>query len=299
MNAQISTKVAFFINKKAGAFKKRNIIHSINKHLRKDYTPLFIETYDIKEAESNIQQLLQEKIKLFVAVGGDGSINLLAKHLLNKEATLGIIPTGSGNGLARHLHIPLTIKAAMEVINRNSIISIDVGLIDNHPFFCAAGIGFDAHIIRYFHESKTRGLLTYGYLALREFFRFKTNKYTLEINEEKIEKHAFLITFANSGQYGNNAFIAPKANIQDEKIDVCILKPFPFYKIPNIAWRLFNRTIHHSNYWEGYQAEKVFIYLNTNTASIHFDGEPGTVNTRLEIKTLNKALKVLTNKNFT
>jgi diacylglycerol kinase (ATP) len=245
------------------------------------------------EATEIVKKKLLENFRYFVAVGGDGTVNEIAKTLINTDAILGILPIGSGNGLARHLQIPLQPAKAIKIINTQKIQAIDYGLINNTPFFCTCGVGFDALIGEKFSLCKGRGLSNYVKTALLEYFNYKPETYQITIdNERKIMRPAFLITFANGSQYGNNAYIAPNADIADGKLDICILSPFRMYKIPEIGIRLFAKNIDKSSHMHCERASNITLERALEGV-VHFDGEPCRMGKKLEISLINKGLNVI------
>ena len=213
--------------------------------------------------------------------------------MINTQAILGIIPVGSGNGLARHLKIPLQPKEAIQVINNLNIRAIDYGVINQRPFFCTCGVGFDALVGEKFDQNKKRGLSSYIKTIISEFFNYQPDKYQIAINnQEKKEHRAFLITFANASQYGNNALIAPKADICDGKLDLCILSPFPFYKAPFIGIRLFSGNIDKSQHIKHQQATEIYVE-RASEGIIHIDGETCHLGKELNISLISSGLKIL------
>ena len=213
--------------------------------------------------------------------------------LINTQAVLGIIPVGSGNGLARHLKIPLDPTKAIKVINHLNIKAIDYGLINDIPFFCTCGVGFDALIGEKFDQNKRRGLISYVKTVISEFFSFQPETYKITINNQQKSDHkAFLITFANASQYGNNALIAPKADIYDGNLDICILSPFPFYKALLIGIRLFSGNIDKSQRMTYHRASKIYVE-RASQAIIHIDGETRHPGKNLNISLITKGLNIL------
>jgi diacylglycerol kinase family enzyme len=245
------------------------------------------------EATEIVRQKLIENYRYFVAVGGDGTVNEIAKSLINTKGILGIIPVGSGNGLARHLKIPLQPQKALQVINNLKYQAIDYGLINNNPFFCTCGVGFDALIGEKFAQCKGRGLSNYVKTTISEYFNYKPEIYQITIdNEQTISLPAFLITFANASQYGNNAYIAPNADISDGKLDICILSPFKLFKAPGIGIQLFSKSIDKSRLMRSERASHV-ILERMSEGVVHFDGEPHRMGKQIEIFLINNGLKII------
>jgi YegS/Rv2252/BmrU family lipid kinase len=175
-------------------------------------------------AEQLARQAAAAGCRVVVAVGGDGTVNEVARGLLGTAAALGIVPRGSGNGLARHLRIPLDLPGAVRRACQPTFQRIDAGEINGRPFFCTAGLGFDAHVSKMFARAGTRGLSTYVKVALREYRRYRPVPVQVTLQGQKLfDTHCYVLAFANAAQYGNNAYIAPRANIQDGLLDVCLI----------------------------------------------------------------------------
>jgi diacylglycerol kinase (ATP) len=186
--------------------------------------------------------------QVVVAVGGDGTVNEVAAGLLGTQAALGIVARGSGNGLARHLHVPLDPAAALRHLLKGARTTIDAGRINGKPFFCTAGVGFDGHISREFAKSTERGLATYAKLLFSEFSKYRPTSGVLTYDEAAglapFELHQlFVLTFANAAQYGNNAYIAPMADIRDGVLDACVLRRPSWLGAMGIAAGMMTRTL--------------------------------------------------------
>ena len=285
--------ICFIINPISGTQKKDawpDIIHRTIDTSRFDVRIFFTERsgHAFKLASWQIE----EGVSYIVAVGGDGTVNEVARAVRDTRAVMGIVPCGSGNGLARHLHIPLKLTDALKLINKASVVSIDYGLVNDHPFFCTFGVGFDAHISHAFAMSKKRGVMTYLSIIIREFFSYRSRKYKLNIDGDKFKTRAMMVTVANSEQYGNNGFISPHADITDGLLDVCIVRPFPKYLAARLAFRFLRKKIHKSSYYQMIKGEKIVIKRKYE-GPVHLDGEPYTMEKKLKIKTVPKGLKVL------
>ena len=238
------------------------------------------------------QTALVNNADIIVVAGGDGTINETAAVLINSNIKLGIIPTGSGNGLARHLGIPLNVKKAILVIRKMKTLNIDAGTVNDRPFFCTAGMGFDAYIGNEFMNGKSRGLYGYANHVLREYFRYKSSSYSVGINGSVINHKAFIITIANAGQYGNNAFIAPEADITDGYLNLCVVRNFPKLKGLGMSLKLFAKTISKSPYYSDEKVQKVIIG-STEKGFYHLDGEIFPFETNLEVGILPQCLEVI------
>lgn len=174
--------------------------------------------------------------RVVVAVGGDGTVNEVARGLLGTGAALGIVPRGSGNGLARHLRLPLDLPGAVRRACQPTFQRIDAGRINGHWFFCTAGLGFDAHVSKMFARAGTRGLSTYVKVALREYRRYRPTPVQVQLeNAVLLDTHCYVLAFANAAQYGNNAYIAPRADIQDGLLDVCLIDALPMLRAVRVG----------------------------------------------------------------
>jgi diacylglycerol kinase (ATP) len=211
--------------------------------------------------------------------------------LINTSTALAILPAGSGNGLARHLNIPLSLDKAMQVINRSHSISIDTVKINEERYLGMAGVGFDAHIGWEFARFGKRGFKSYINVFLREYPKYRPADYTLWLDGKELKRKALLISFANGSQYGNNAAIAPGADLTDGLIDVCILRDFHLGNVPGLAWRLFNKRMQGSRFLETIRAKEVIVHQEAETA--HIDGEPVLLGKEIKIKVDPLSLKVI------
>ena len=285
-------KIGFIINPTSGTKSKDilpGLIHEILDETR--FEPKIKFTEFAGHGSKIARKMVKEGFDIVVAVGGDGTINEIAQALIHTNTALGIIPSGSGNGLARHLQIPLDFRGSIALLNTCRISEIDYGTANDIVFVCPCGVGFDAHVGNQFAQSKTRGFITYLKSIFGEFMKYKPKKYRFKTKDNKFTKRAFLVTFANASQYGNNAFIAPDANIQDGKLDICILQPFPAYKAVAIGWRLMNKKINESQNVTILRTDEVSIKRKRRDV-FHFDGEPCMMKKKITVKAHHRVLKV-------
>jgi len=288
-------KVAFIMNPISGTISKAGIPQLIENKLDKN---LF--DYEIRETEraghaTEIAAELAEKgVDLVMAVGGDGTVNEVGRALINTETAMGIIPCGSGNGLARHLMLPMELGKAIQVINRYEIHDLDYGTINGMPFFCTCGMGFDAFISMKFAEAGKRGLATYVENVLKEGLKYEPETY--EIEDETGTKHykAFLISAANASQYGNNAYIAPQASMSDGLLDVIIMEPFDVLEAPQISIDMFNKTLDKNSKIKTFKAKSLHVHRK-EPGWIHYDGDPVMTDADIDIQLHDKGIKVLVN----
>ena len=285
-------RIAFVVNPNSGPKKKENIVDVIEKTMS-GKTPFDIFVWKDKNNFEEIrQQITSGKYTTVVAVGGDGTVNEVAKNVANTNIILGIIPRGSGNGLARTLGIPQKAVEAIKRVETGKVKTIDHGFINGRFFSCAAGIGFDAHICELFAGSKTRGLMSYVTISLKQFLSYRAKEYTIQTNNETFKTKAFLIAFANAGQYGNDFYIAPQAKMDDGLIDIVILKPFNVFSACDIFVKVLSKKAHKAKSIVTFSA-KEFKIKNESSTAIHFDGEPGAVETEIEVRINPQSLKVI------
>ena len=286
-------KIAFIVNPISGGRSKNGFEEMVRKSLNlSNFDPIISYSEKPGHASDLAKEALAQNIKKIIAVGGDGTVNEVAKMLINSDAALGIIPFGSGNGLARHMGISVDPAKAIEQLNSATIKINDAGVINGMPFFCTSGMGFDAHIGKIFATLKGRGFIGYVKAVLKEFASYKPQQYKLIVNGVATTKNAFLITFANASQYGNNAYIAPQADVADGKLDVCILKPFPVYSMPALALRVFNKTADKSSFMETMKGTEITIERESS-GPIHLDGEPFETGKEIKIEIIPACLKIL------
>lgn len=219
--------ILFIVNPISGTQGKEAIVKWIERLTDcSKYNYRICRTQYAGHAYELADEAAKKGIDIVVAIGGDGTINEVGRALIDTRTALGIIPCGSGNGLARHLGIPMDVRKAIQLINEGYSECIDYGKIDGHPFFCTCGVGFDAFVSLKFANSGKRGPLTYLENMLHESLTYKPEVYTIENSEGTMQRKAFLIACANASQYGNNAYIAPQASLTDGLMDITILEPF-------------------------------------------------------------------------
>lgn len=287
-------KIIFIINPVSGKRSKKNIPELIKNTFASQEDYKIIYTKFSGEATQIVKKYLNKGFLKFIAVGGDGTVNEVASAIVETDAILGIIPIGSGNGLARHLKIPLKPLKALNLIKQGNNSKIDYGKINDRKFFCTTGIGFDAHIGHVFSKLEGRGFSNYLKATLSEFRTYQPERYEISMNGTTIMRDALLITFANASQYGNNVHIAPNADIKDGKLEVAIMRSFPMINAPSIGARLFLKNIDKSHYLETYKCKNVIVKRKTPDV-VHFDGEPGEMGEILNIKVVPEGLNVFVN----
>ena len=269
-------KIIFIVNPISGHHNKNhfpNLVESSIDKNKYDYTIVFTEYAN--HATELTMKAIEDGYEYIAAVGGDGTINEVAKCMIGKEQTLVIIPFGSGNGLARHLGLPFKVeKLIKEVINNGKKYKIDTATMNGVPFISLAGIGFDAMIADYFAKDENRGFLTYAKLITEKYPNYRQKEYTLIMDDKTtIECKPFFVTFANSSQFGYNAEISPKASVQDGFLDVCIFKKPNILEVPIVATYFLAKQIDKSNFIDIYKAKKIQVIRKVDEVA-NVDGEP-------------------------
>ena len=286
-------KIAFIINPISGTQSKEQILKWLDEKLDKErYAQEVIYTERAGHAVEIAAQKAQEDAHAVIAIGGDGTINEIARSLVHTKTALGIIPCGSGNGLARHLQIPMEPKKAIDIINDGLIDIIDYGKINDVPFFCTCGVGFDAFVSLQFSKAGRRGPLTYLEKTLLESLKYRPETYELEMDGSTLRYKAFLIACGNASQYGNNAYIAPQATLNDGLLDVTILEPFTVLDVPSLSFQLFNKTIDQNSRIKTFRCQTLRIH-RSKPGVVHFDGDPMMMGENVDVKIMKNGLQVI------
>ena len=288
-------QIVFIMNPISGTISKAGIPHIIEANLDKekfDYT--IRETQYAGHASVIAEEAKDEKADIVVAVGGDGTVNEVARAIVQSDTALAILPCGSGNGLARHLMLPMNIKGAIRIINQCEIHCLDYGTINNIPFFCTCGMGFDAFISMKFAMSGKRGPISYVENVLKEGLKYKPETYEIEDETGTKRYKAFLISCANASQYGNDAYIAPQASMSDGLMDVIIMEPFDVLEAPQISIDMFNKTLNKNSKIKTFKTKKIHIHRD-RPGVIHYDGDPLMMGEDIDIELIAKGIKILVN----
>ena len=290
--------IAFIINPISGTLNKRRIPKIIDKLLDKEqWMPDIVFTEYKGHGIELARHYAALGFNAVVAVGGDGTVNEVASGLRGTNTALGVIPIGSGNGFARHMGTPLRTTNAVEALNNMTPVRCDYGLANDHPFFATCGTGFDASISEEFQKAGTRGFRTYFEKIVKNIFTYEPENYKLEGEGIDIEGKAFLVTIANCSQWGASAVIAPKASIQDGKLDVVFCSPFPLILAPGLALGLFTKTIDQGIHVTSLKTKEVTLFRD-NAGPFHIDGDPVEMGTEIHIHVVEDGLWVLAPKRF-
>jgi diacylglycerol kinase (ATP) len=237
-------------------------------------------------------QALADGCELIVAVGGDGTMNEVAGCLVNTPATFGLIACGSGNGLGRHLGMHGSVQHSLEILRTGKPRLIDSGVADEHPFFCIAGMGFEADVSARFNKLKGRGFLRYITTAAQLWRRQAPLECWIEHEGQRIPTRAFTLAVANSDQYGNNAIIAPGARVDDGRLDLTAIPPVGMLRAGSMLLRLFTASIGRAPGVLRLQAPQ-FVIERASPGLIHTDGETHQAGTRVEFAIRPNSLRVL------
>ncbi|MDQ1148461.1 diacylglycerol/lipid kinase family protein [Sphingobacterium zeae] len=286
-------QILFVINPISGGKHKTSFKKQVLDVLDlQKFDPTFQQTARPNHAYEIGLKAIEEGYDAVIAVGGDGTINELGSALVGSGIPLGIIPEGSGNGLALYLGVPMNEAAAIRRINRFESIEVDCGVINERRFFNIAGLGFDASVSENFANENIRGPLGYMKSVFNVLSKYQPAHYKLTIDGKVYERQAFMISVANSPQYGNNAYIAPQASVNDGILDVCIVHKFPLYILPKMIFHLFNKSADQSNYVEIIPGKNIQIEVD-KISPVHVDGEPIELGDKLDISIMPKALKII------
>ena len=285
-------KILFIVNPVSGYGRQKNITRYIPEYIDHDRFDVHVEFSCYKgHAKEIAADAASRDFDYVIAVGGDGTINEVATALVGTDVSMGIIPVGSGNGLARHLNIPIGLRKGLQFLNDAKPVSVDSVIMNGKVFFNVSGVGFDAHIARIFEGMPARGVVSYTYAVFREFLAYKERKYVISCQGKTVERDAMMVTFANSCQFGNNAFIAPGASLKDGKLEVVVLKKPRLYQIPFVLYRLFNNKIESSSIYERFSCKECIVEHHEDVA--HLDGEPIDTDESIVLEVLPQSLNIL------
>lgn len=286
-------KLRFIINPISGLRDNSKIAELVkeNLNLNKFQYDLFY-TERKKHAIELSQKAVEEKIDVVIAVGGDGTLNECAQAIIGTQTALSVIPRGSGNGFAHHLNIEQDVINCIKNLNKSTISKVDSCTANGKPFVNVSGIGFDAHIAHLFSKVTIRGFSSYIKLVLKECILYPSKEYIIKFDNQQRKVNAFMISWANSSQFGNNAVISPESKIDDGYFEICIIKKLPRILIPIILFRLFNKSIQRSKYIEIIKCKEAQILCDDGRS--HLDGETYNLGSEINIKINPLSLKIFT-----
>jgi diacylglycerol kinase (ATP) len=290
-SAATLVKALFLVNERSGrrrAFDVSQLIRRATEH----WSVEIVACGRKEDVDALVDRAEADGVEIVFAVGGDGTVHETAKRLIGRRPALGVLPIGSGNGFARHIGLPVDPEAALLSCRGGRIVTIDTATVNDHPFIGVMGIGFDALIADRFATSNARGLETYVREGLRAFAGFEAEEYEVSIANETIRQRAFVVAVANSGQYGNNARVAPLASLQDGLLDVVIVQESSFLDAPLLLARLFTGSFHRSGGVRTLQATELTI-RRSQAGPAHLDGEPVTLPEELHVRVQPMSLRLL------
>ena len=289
--------IAFIVNPISGTKSKSRLAKLIRESLDlQQFAPTVVVTEYAGHATQLAQQFALQDYYAVVAVGGDGTINEVASGLIGSQTALGIVPNGSGNGFARHLDISTRMNRAVEMLNNSEPILVDYGMVNDKPFFSTCGVGFDAVVATNFSDTE-RGLKGYMQTILKDLFQYKPERYHIEGEGIDLTTTAFLVNFANASQWGYDAYIAPKASVQDGWLDIAVVSEFPMVIAAGLALRLFTKTIDEMVHMNMLRAKELTL-TREDEGIMQIDGTPVMMPATLHVKIVEDGLKVLVKKRF-
>jgi diacylglycerol kinase (ATP) len=283
-------KALYIINERSGVKRSYDVAELIRRESPFDHQ--IVACANKQDLDAIMDRAESESIDVVFAVGGDGTVHETAKRLIGRSPALGVLPIGSGNGFARHIGLSPDPAIALRSCRGGRIVTIDTATVNDHPFLGVMGIGFDAVIADRFAASSVRGLQTYVREGLSAFMQFKAEEYQVTANGTTTTKCAFVIAVANSGQYGNNARIAPLASLQDGLLDLVIVDDTHFIDAAFLIARLFSGSFHRAAGVTSVQTTEVTI-RRPNAGPAHLDGEPIALGEELHVRVVPQSLRLL------
>lgn len=283
-------RITFIVNPISGGRDKQNVLAAIGRYL--DLSGCTYEVLPTRRAGDGTDLARESRSDIVVAVGGDGTVSEVARGLLGTDKVLGIIPCGSGDGLALHLGISRDPAQAVKTLNQGCVARIDVGQMDGSPFFCTAGVGLDAAVSLDFAQSRKRGLNTYITTAWEDWKHRSPGNYVIETDTGSWAGKALFVTVCNANQWGNQAQIAPKASLCDGLLDVTVVQPFSTLEIPDLAARLMAGKADTSRHVLTFRGSRVRVHRD-HPGAAHRDGDPFEAGTDLNLSILPGALQVV------
>lgn len=287
-------RALLIINPVSGTSRKEGLESRVSERL--NHAGIIVDTQRTMaagDATAFAGEAVEKGYDMVLAAGGDGTVNETANALCDTGVTFGIIPCGSGNGLARHLNIPVDVRAALDIIADGRSEICDHGEVNGRNFFCTFGMGFDAAVSRKFAGSKRRGKLTYLSNTFKEYISYKPDEYVISANGQVITERAFVVAVCNASQYGNNAYIAPQASITDGLLDVTIIHYGNLLTTALVGLDLMNGSIERNMLIHAFRASSLTIE-RAETGPVHIDGEPMAMGRTLDVTCHPRSLKIFT-----
>jgi YegS/Rv2252/BmrU family lipid kinase len=290
-------KILIIINRKAGTDREKRLEDVIREILPEPaFSVQITHLAYLGHGTHLAQEAVQQGVDTVVAVGGDGSINEIAQGLTGTSTALAVIPLGSGNGLARALKIPLDVRKALQLIANNKRDAIDVGYANEHMFLSNAGVGFDALIADKFRHTQKRGLWGYAKLVIKSFREYKGHSYTIDIDGNKLNRPAFLLSVANGNQMGYEFKLAPDASLFDGMLDVCVVRPVSFLGLLPLSIYSLLGTVHKTKYMTHVRGQDITI-RSPQLAYLQVDGDAVSAgdNGEIHFRVVKGAIQMIVN----
>jgi len=288
-------RVLFIVNPKSG----EKLLRWINSQGLRILRSRFLEMDVIQTQYAGHAPLIVEEnldnYDIFVAVGGDGTANEVAGKLIGTDKIFSILPSGSGNGCARELKLPPLGLGVINLLVKGVTKKMDVIYVNGRHSINVSGIGYDSIIAKRFNKGESRGFFNYALIILRSFFFYKPHDYHFFVDGKEVNTQAFLICFANTRQFGNNALIAPNAKHDDGLIEVVVVKPFPKWYSLRLALLVMTGQTNRSRYVSTYQCKEI-IFDSKHVSWFHIDGDPVRLRGPVTISIQPQAIRVFDTK---
>lgn len=286
-------RLLFIVNPISGLGLGKELPEKIKKmpeYDNVDYDIVFTE-YAGHARELVAEARAAAKYSHIVAVGGDGTVNEVGGALCGSDIAFAVVSLGSGNGFARHLGYSIFMAKALKQVLTEQYAQIDVLQINDKHSLNVSGVGFDAEVAHEFNHLKLRGVLSYIYAAIKLWFRYPEKKYKITSQGKVMKVSCFILSFANSSQYGNNAFIAPHASVRDGLMDLCILKRPAFWEIIWFLLFFISSKVYKLSYYKEIQCEEAIVEGDIHR--VHVDGDAYIMDSPIRLKILPGVLKVV------
>ncbi|QCR21674.1 diacylglycerol kinase family protein [Pontibacter sp. SGAir0037] len=286
-------KLLFVLNPISGDIEKEDLEEELKLVCEECQMLSSIYKTTGEQDKEKIQELLRaEQFDAVYAVGGDGTVSLVASILIGSKVPLGIIPLGSGNGLSKDLNIPQDTEEALSLIRHHVVREIDTIDLNGYPSIHLSDLGFNALVVQRFSEGDKRGPGAYAWIALQEFISYEPKNYRIETDCETFEGPAFMVTIANANAFGSNANINPNGILNDGKFEICLIEPFPKAAGIGIMYKLYTESIDDSVYTRRFSCRSATIH-NLEQEVVHIDGEPVELGKEIKVTMHSRSLSVI------
>jgi YegS/Rv2252/BmrU family lipid kinase len=286
-------KVLFIINRFSGTGYRPSLEKKIaDLCVEWGFEPILEFTNARGHATTLARQACAGDVQFVFAVGGDGTVNEVAQGLLHSPIPMGILPRGSGNGLARHLHIPVHFNKSLALLRNHEVMTMDTMLVNGNLSVNISGIGFDGLIANIFGKDGKRGLWGYTQLVLKQFIQFREFPVEISIDDQHIKHAVFILAIANASQFGNNAYISPGASVADGLLDVCFIQKIPLWRGLDFASKMFSKKTDRSHLVRIIKGKEIFVALK-HPVPYHIDGEGMGLAQQFNVQVLPSSLKIL------